>query len=59
MMANRGPSFDKHVFCIKDLEAAASKKMSKMNREYFNEGAMDLLTYFLKLSLTPSLLGSI
>lgn len=43
-MANRGPSYDKHVFCIKDLEEHASKKMPKMYREYFNEGAMDLIT---------------
>ncbi|KAJ9130765.1 FMN-dependent dehydrogenase [Pleurostoma richardsiae] len=43
-MANRGPSYDKHVFCIRDLEEQASKKMPKMFRDYFNEGAMDLLT---------------
>lgn len=43
-MANRGSNYDKHVFSIKDLEEQASKKLPKMYREYYNEGAMDLLT---------------
>ncbi|KAK5451860.1 hypothetical protein LTS15_007583 [Exophiala xenobiotica] len=43
-MANRGKTWDPEVFCIKDLKEKASKKMPKMYREYFNEGAMDMIT---------------
>ncbi|KAI1869907.1 hypothetical protein JX265_003263 [Neoarthrinium moseri] len=32
------------VFCIQDLKEAASQKMSKMNRDYYNGGAMDNIT---------------
>ncbi|KAF7561394.1 hypothetical protein G7046_g2750 [Stylonectria norvegica] len=43
-MANRGASLDPHVFTIRDLEAAASKKLPKTIQEYFNGGSMDLIT---------------
>ncbi|KIX07433.1 uncharacterized protein Z518_02086 [Rhinocladiella mackenziei CBS 650.93] len=43
-MANRGRTLDPEVFCIKDLKEKASKKLPKMYREYFNEGAMDMIT---------------
>lgn len=43
-MANRTAALDKSVFTIKDLKEAASKKLPKMYAEYFNEGAMDLIT---------------
>ncbi|POR36825.1 hypothetical protein TPAR_02961 [Tolypocladium paradoxum] len=43
-MANRGRTYDKHVHSIKDLEKYGSEKMSKSHREYYNEGAMDLIT---------------
>ncbi|RYP75649.1 hypothetical protein DL769_003779 [Monosporascus sp. CRB-8-3] len=32
------------IFCIKDLKEAASKKMTKMYRDYYNGGAMDNIT---------------
>ncbi|KAI1617297.1 FMN-dependent dehydrogenase [Exophiala viscosa] len=43
-MANRGPTLDPNVFSISDLEALGSKKIPKMYREYYNEGAMDLIS---------------
>ncbi|KAF2454473.1 FMN-dependent dehydrogenase family protein [Lineolata rhizophorae] len=43
-MANRGRTLDTQVFCINDLKEQASKKLPKMYREYFNEGAMDMIT---------------
>lgn len=43
-MANRAPTLDPLVFTIADLKAHASKKMDVMVRDYFNEGAMDLIT---------------
>ncbi|KAL6252756.1 hypothetical protein RBB50_000475 [Rhinocladiella similis] len=43
-MANRGRTLDPEVFCIRDLKEKASKKLPKMYREYFNEGAMDMIT---------------
>ncbi|KAI1609300.1 FMN-dependent dehydrogenase family protein [Exophiala viscosa] len=43
-MANRGKTLDPEVFSIKDLKEKASKKLPKMYREYFNEGAMDMIT---------------
>jgi (S)-2-hydroxy-acid oxidase len=43
-MANRAPALDPLVFTIADLKEEGSKKIEKMYRDYFNEGAMDLLT---------------
>ncbi|KAL4736984.1 FMN-dependent dehydrogenase [Aspergillus similis] len=43
-MANRGKTYDPKVHSIQDLERLGSNKMSKMYREYYNEGAMDLIT---------------
>ncbi|OAP65126.1 hypothetical protein AYL99_01098 [Fonsecaea erecta] len=43
-MANRGRTLDPEVFSIRDLKEKASKKLPKMYREYFNEGAMDMIT---------------
>ncbi|KAM0716187.1 hypothetical protein Q7P37_008701 [Cladosporium fusiforme] len=43
-MANRGKTYDAQVCSIKDLERLGSAKMLKVNREYYNEGAMDLHT---------------
>ncbi|KAJ9616893.1 hypothetical protein H2200_000613 [Cladophialophora chaetospira] len=43
-MANRGRTLDPEVFSINDLKEKASKKLPKMYREYFNEGAMDMIT---------------
>ncbi|PLB40391.1 alpha-hydroxy acid oxidase [Aspergillus candidus] len=43
-MANRGKTLDPQVFCIKDLERLGSDRMLKTYREYYNEGAMDLIT---------------
>lgn len=33
------------IYSIDDLEASASKKLPVTMREYFNEGAMDLITW--------------
>ncbi|OJJ07553.1 hypothetical protein ASPVEDRAFT_202450 [Aspergillus versicolor CBS 583.65] len=43
-MANRGKSHDSKVYSIEDLERLGSERMHKAYREYYNEGAMDLIT---------------
>ncbi|KAJ2991967.1 hypothetical protein NUW58_g2325 [Xylaria curta] len=43
-MANRQRKYDNQVYCIKDLEILGSANMLKSYREYYNEGAMDLIT---------------
>ncbi|KAL2413142.1 Oxidase FUB9 [Exophiala dermatitidis] len=43
-MANRPPSLDPLVFSIQDLEKQAEKKLQKSYRDYYNEGAMDLIS---------------
>ncbi|KAJ4317299.1 hypothetical protein N0V84_007435 [Fusarium piperis] len=43
-MANLGVSWDLHVHTIADLKDLGSKKLPKMYRDYFNEGAVDLVT---------------
>ncbi|KAL4751072.1 hypothetical protein BDW72DRAFT_212974 [Aspergillus terricola var. indicus] len=43
-MVNRGKTYDPMVHSIQDLERLGSNKMSKMYREYYNEGVMDLIT---------------
>lgn len=41
---NRSAKHDSSIACIKDLEAAAANKLNKNVRDYYNEGAMDLIT---------------
>ncbi|VUC29258.1 unnamed protein product [Clonostachys rosea] len=43
-MANRGISLDPLVYSIQDLKEHGSRKLPKMYRDYYNEGAMDLIT---------------
>ncbi|KAJ3578413.1 hypothetical protein NPX13_g2150 [Xylaria arbuscula] len=43
-MANRGVSYDANVHTIADLKELGSQKLPVMYRDYFNEGAMDLIT---------------
>ncbi|RAK88256.1 FMN-dependent dehydrogenase family protein [Aspergillus costaricaensis CBS 115574] len=43
-MANRGKSLDSEIFSIADLQAKASEKLPREFKEFFNEGAMDLIT---------------
>ncbi|KAF5502404.1 Oxidase FUB9 [Colletotrichum aenigma] len=43
-MANRGVSWDTLIHSIQDLKDHGSRRLPKMYRDYFNEGAMDLLT---------------
>ncbi|KAL1885827.1 hypothetical protein Plec18167_001323 [Paecilomyces lecythidis] len=45
-MAHRGEMFKNHkdVWCIEDLKKHASKTLPPMVRDYYNEGAGDLLT---------------
>lgn len=47
-MANRGQSWDSQVHSIADLREYGSKKLPKMYRDYYNEGAMDLVTYVVR-----------
>lgn len=41
---NRGKLLDPEVFCISDLKEKGSKKLPQTYREYFNAGAMDMIT---------------
>ncbi|KAJ6108434.1 hypothetical protein N7523_009757 [Penicillium sp. IBT 18751x] len=43
-MSHRGESLHKDVCCIADLKELGSKRLSPMVRDYYNEGAMDLIT---------------
>ncbi|EOD45740.1 putative fmn-dependent dehydrogenase family protein [Neofusicoccum parvum UCRNP2] len=43
-MANRGVTLDPHVFTINDLKERGSSKLPKMYRDYYNEGAMDMIS---------------
>ena len=43
-MANRAPSLDQNVFSIRDLQHEGSKRLPRTIREFYNEGAMDLIT---------------
>ncbi|KAI1391586.1 FMN-dependent dehydrogenase [Hypoxylon trugodes] len=43
-MANRGVSYDPSVHTIADLKELGCRKIPVMYRDYFNEGAMDLVT---------------
>ncbi|KAF2447169.1 FMN-dependent dehydrogenase [Karstenula rhodostoma CBS 690.94] len=43
-MANRAPTLDRYVFSISDLQRYGSRKLPKMYEEYYNQGAMDMVT---------------
>ncbi|GKT67932.1 FMN-dependent dehydrogenase family protein [Colletotrichum tofieldiae] len=43
-MANRGATWDLKVHTIRDLMELGSRKLPKMYRDYYNEGAMDLVS---------------
>ncbi|OBT84467.1 hypothetical protein VE02_06428 [Pseudogymnoascus sp. 03VT05] len=43
-MANRAPTLDPHVVSINDLKELGSQRLPKMFREYYNHGAMDMIT---------------
>jgi len=43
-MANRAANLDKNVFAIRDLKYEGSKRLPKATRDFYNEGAMDLIT---------------
>ncbi|KAI0019438.1 FMN-dependent dehydrogenase [Xylariomycetidae sp. FL0641] len=43
-MANRGETWDPNVHTIQQLKELGSKNLPKMYRDYFNEGAMDLVS---------------
>ena len=43
-MANRATNLDEKVFSISDLEHEGSKRLPKATRDFYNEGAMDLIT---------------
>ncbi|OGM42082.1 (S)-2-hydroxy-acid oxidase [Aspergillus bombycis] len=43
-MAHRGETLHKDISCIADLKVQGSKKLPRMVRDYYNEGAMDLIT---------------
>ncbi|RJE21100.1 S-2-hydroxy-acid oxidase [Aspergillus sclerotialis] len=43
-MAHRGETLHKDVSCIADLKRMGSSRLPTMVRDYYNEGAMDLIT---------------
>ncbi|KAJ5915242.1 hypothetical protein N7454_011137 [Penicillium verhagenii] len=43
-MSHRGKTLHKDVCCIADLKEAGGKNLSKTYRDYYNAGAMDLIT---------------
>ncbi|KAA8642599.1 alpha-hydroxy acid oxidase [Aspergillus tanneri] len=43
-MANRPPTLDKRVFCIKDLKDAGNQKLPRVYRDYHDDGSMDMVT---------------
>ncbi|PLB55242.1 FMN-dependent alpha-hydroxy acid dehydrogenase [Aspergillus steynii IBT 23096] len=43
-MAHRGNALGKDVCCIDDLKRLGSARLSPMNRDYYNGGAMDLIS---------------
>ena len=44
-MANRAPALDDKVFSISDLVVEGNKRLPKSYRDFYNEGAMDMITY--------------
>jgi hypothetical protein len=44
-MANRPPALDPLVFSIRDLENYGSENLSDGFQDYYNGGAMDMITY--------------
>ncbi|KAJ5931051.1 hypothetical protein N7466_006544 [Penicillium verhagenii] len=43
-MANRGDEYDPNICCIDDLKILGSAILPQMYKDYYNEGAMDLVT---------------
>lgn len=43
-MANRAETLDSLVFTIDDLKREGSSRMTRMYRDYFNDGAMAMET---------------
>ncbi|KAF2179687.1 FMN-dependent dehydrogenase [Zopfia rhizophila CBS 207.26] len=43
-MANRAPTLDPHVFCIRDLKELGSRRLPKEYEEFYNHGSMDMIT---------------
>lgn len=44
IMANRAPALDDHVFSIRDLEREGSERLQPTFRDFYNGGAMDMIT---------------
>ncbi|KAL4984225.1 hypothetical protein BDW68DRAFT_180837 [Aspergillus falconensis] len=43
-MAHRGDTLGKDVCCIDDLKRLGSQRLTPLVRDYYNEGAIDLIT---------------
>lgn len=44
-MANRAVAHDDTVFSIADLKREGSKRIEGPYRDFYNDGAMDMITY--------------
>jgi hypothetical protein len=54
-MANRASNLDSLVFSIQDLEAEGTRRLKKEYRDFYNGGAMDMITCVHKYLLWRSL----
>lgn len=55
-MANRASNLDPLVFSIQDLEKEGTKRLPKQYRDFYNGGAMDMITFVTNLSTWQSLM---
>ena len=49
-MANRASNLDPLVFSIQDLEKEGTERLSEEYRDFYNGGAMDMITFVVNLS---------
>ena len=49
-IANRASNLDPLVFSIQDLEKEGTKRLSEEYRDFYNGGAMDMITFVVNLS---------
>ena len=58
-MANRAVAHDDLVFSISDLKREGSQRLEPAYRDYYNDGAMDMLTYETVQNLGNLLTGNL
>lgn len=53
-MANRPVNLDPIIFSIRDIEREGTKRLPEGYRDYYNGGAMDMITYAIITEQTAS-----